>query len=321
MLEQAPDAGETVIQQAFQDGNLHKALLDQVKEGVYILDCDRRILYWNGGAERISGYMAHEVAGQYCHGDLFMHCDDNAEAPDEIPRTADDGRPRELTVLLRHRLGHRLPVRVRSRPVHDACGNIIGTMEIFEEAIDGARHGNQALRALHCLDSGSDAVLRDFGEMKLRHALEKLRMFDIPFGWLRIGLDGAGDLEHRYGHGMADAAMRMIGATLNGSLKALDVLTRWNQMEFRVEVSLRSHLILAEVSERLRSLVRASALEWWGDRLQVSVSIGGVMAGRGDTLESLEQRVQLVFESCRAAGGNRAAVAHGEGREENTCLP
>jgi len=323
MQERAQDRGEIVIQQALQDGSLHKALLDQVKEGFYILDRDRRILFWNGGAERISGYMAHEVAGQYCHGDLFVHCDEQESALcGEGARLTDvtaDGRSRECTVLLRHRLGHRLPVRVHSHAIRDAGGYVTGTLEMFEEAVAGARHGNQALRALGCLDPGSDAVKRSFGEMKLRHALEKLRKFDIPFGWLRIGLDGAAELEHRYGHGMVDAAMRMIGATLNGSLKALDVLTRWDRTEFRVEASLRSHVVLAEVAERLRTLVSASGLEWWGDRMQVSVSVGGVMAGIDDTLETLEARAERVYESCQAAGGNRAAVAHIEGREETGC--
>jgi hypothetical protein len=68
-------------------------------------------------------------------------------------------------------------------------------------------------------------------------------------------------------------------------------------------------------------LVRASSLEWGGDRVPVTVSIGGVMASFGDTTESLEARVQRVFESCRAAGGNRAAVAHAGAEEETPCLP
>jgi PAS domain-containing protein len=42
-------------------------LLENLYDGVYFVDCDRRILYWNKGAERISGYSAGEVIGRYCH--------------------------------------------------------------------------------------------------------------------------------------------------------------------------------------------------------------------------------------------------------------
>jgi hypothetical protein len=99
------------------------------------------------------------------------------------------------------------------------------------------------------------------------------------------------------------------------------VLTRWERTEFRAEMSLRSRAVLAEVAEKLRALARMSSLEWWGDPVHISVSIGGIMARHGDSLESLEQRVEPVFESCRAAGGNRAAVAHNEGRKQTACLP
>jgi PAS domain-containing protein len=65
-----------VVQQALLDGELHKKLLDQLDTGIYIVDRDRRILYWNGGAERISGYPTYEVSGQFCHGDLLVPCDE-----------------------------------------------------------------------------------------------------------------------------------------------------------------------------------------------------------------------------------------------------
>ena len=47
-----------IVEQALRDGDLYKLLLDQMEEGIYIVDCDRRIVYWNGGAERITGYYA-----------------------------------------------------------------------------------------------------------------------------------------------------------------------------------------------------------------------------------------------------------------------
>ena len=54
---------DEVVRQALRDADLYRALLDHLDEGLYMVDLDRRILYWNRGAERISGYLAHEVAG------------------------------------------------------------------------------------------------------------------------------------------------------------------------------------------------------------------------------------------------------------------
>jgi diguanylate cyclase (GGDEF)-like protein len=137
-----------------------------------------------------------------------------------------------------------------------------------------------------------------------------MNLFEIPFGWLRVGLDGAENLERGFGHGMVDAAVKMIAATLDRGLGSLDVLTRWDPTEFRVEVGRCSRSELAATAERLRLLVHASTVEWWGDRLGVTVSVGGATAETGDTIQTLEERVNGVFEDCLASGGDRAAVAH-----------
>src|SRR5579871_3886071 len=111
-----PNQPDTVVPQALLDGELHKKLLDQLDTGIYIVDRDRRIVYWNGGAERITGYLAHEVTGQFCHGDLLVHCNSSASvlcgSRCPLKGVIDDGKPRECVVFLKHRHGHRLPVRL-----------------------------------------------------------------------------------------------------------------------------------------------------------------------------------------------------------------
>ena len=318
------DSEDSVVQRALVDGELHKKLLDQLDTGIYIVDMERRILYWNGGAERITGYLAHEVTGQFCHGDLLMHCDEEGNVlcgtlcP--LKGVLCDGHPRECAVFLRHRHGHRVPVRVRSSPIRDSGGLVIGAVEVFDQTSAPARHAIRQLEEFGCLDELTGAAHRRYGEMRVRQALEGLNEFRIPFGWLRIGLDANERLDHRYGQGVIDAALKTIAGTLDGNLGSLDVLTRWTKAEFRVEVHYSSRLELAEVAERLVALVRMSALEWWGDRLRVTVSIGGATAEHGDSLDALEARVADVFESCRASGGDRAAIARLLGEDRNSCL-
>ncbi len=56
--------------------DFHKTLLDNLYDGVYFVDRDRRITYWNKGAERITGYAAQEVEGKRCADSILMHVDD-----------------------------------------------------------------------------------------------------------------------------------------------------------------------------------------------------------------------------------------------------
>ena len=314
---------QAVVERAMSDRALNHALLDQLEAGIYITDLERRILYWNHGAERISGYLAHEVSGHFCHGDLLMHCDGEGSVlcGKRCPLKAvmQDGRPRECVIFLRHRQGHRVPVHVRSRAIYDREGKAIGAVEIFEEAVAPARGALTELHPFGCLDAATGAANRKYGEMRVRQSLEALDRFEIPFGWLRVGLDKLEELEQRGGHAIVDAALKTIAATLDRNIGSFDVLTRWTRTEFRIEVSHCSRLELADLAEKLLTLVRASSVEWWGDRVRVSISIAAGNAERGDDLDTLESRVGAVFESVAASGGDRFAMTHAP-RGEMQCL-
>ena len=282
-----------IVEQALLAGDLYKLLLDQIEAGIYITDRDRRILYWNGGAERITGYYSHEVVGRLCQDDLMMHCDQSGQA---VCGTAcplidvmEHGVPDERKLYLRHRHGHRLPVHVRSRAICEAGGERVGAVEVFEEATEAALPDLSNLATYDCLDELTGVLKRPFGEMKGRQAAEALNLFGIPFGWLRVVVDNVDQYDHRYGHGMVEAAVKMVAETIASNLKTLDWLTYWDRGEFRIEARGYSLVELEELRRTLEMLVRKSTLEWWGDPVQVTVSITGRMAERGDTLESLER--------------------------------
>jgi PAS domain S-box-containing protein len=291
MTESIPNASE-IVEHALRAGDLYKLLLDQMEEGIYIVDRDRRILYWNGGAERITGYYTHEVVGRLCQADMLMHCDEagNIICGNACPIQVvmEHGAPLECTLYMRHRHGHRIPVHIRSQAICEAGGERVGAVEIFEEAAQAVLPDLTNLAAYDCLDE-TGALKRPYGEMKARQAAEALNLFGIPFAWVRIALDDIDKHEHRYGHGMVDAAVKMISETAAGTLKTLDWLTHWGRGEFRIEARGYSLIELEELGRTLKALVRKSTLEWWGDPVRLRVSVGSRMAERGDTLESLER--------------------------------
>jgi PAS domain S-box-containing protein len=56
------------------DGTL--GVLQEILDGVYFLDSDRRIQLWNRGAEQISGFHGKEVVGRCCSDNILQHLDD-----------------------------------------------------------------------------------------------------------------------------------------------------------------------------------------------------------------------------------------------------
>ena len=50
-------------------------LLNLLADGAYITDSDRKIVYWNRAAEKISGWKAEEVVGRKCRDNILVHVD------------------------------------------------------------------------------------------------------------------------------------------------------------------------------------------------------------------------------------------------------
>ena len=115
----------------------YKTLLDSLYDGVYYLDRDRTITFWNKGAERLTGYRKEDVIGRKCNEDILAHMDDGGQNLCELACPAEqaisDGQTRETEVYLRHKEGHRVPVLVRVSPIRDRAGLIVGAVQVFSD--------------------------------------------------------------------------------------------------------------------------------------------------------------------------------------------
>ena len=133
-----------------QDPELFRTVLDSLQTGVFVADRNGKILFWNQGAERLTGHKRHEVVGRLCRDNILVQCNDQgciacgASCP--ISRTLREGKPQEAKIQLRHKDGHPVHVLMRIAPIRDSHGSIIGIAESFDEqkfASDRQRNQHQ----------------------------------------------------------------------------------------------------------------------------------------------------------------------------------
>ena len=120
-----------------QNAEIFRAALESLQTGVCVVDRDRKIKFWNDGAERITGYLRQEVLGRFC-GDILLiksHEKKAALCEQSCPLVAAmrDGRARESRVYLHHKSGYAVPVSLRAVPIRDVHGHVIGAAESFVE--------------------------------------------------------------------------------------------------------------------------------------------------------------------------------------------
>jgi two-component system, cell cycle response regulator len=50
----------------FDSPEIFHVVLESLQTGVYFVDRNRRTLFWNEGAEKITGYLRHDGVGRFC---------------------------------------------------------------------------------------------------------------------------------------------------------------------------------------------------------------------------------------------------------------
>jgi len=292
-----------------------QTVMDQLYEGVYFVDPARRIRYWNPGAERLSGWPASEVVGHFCHDNLLNHVDAAGHplcrTGCPLAATMRDGQAREADVFLRHRLGHRVGVRVRTTAVRDREGRVIGGVEIFDDSNDlsSARKQLSELRDLAMTDQLTGIPNRRNFEMSLASRIAELAGYGRPFGLLIADLDHFKVLNDTYGHAAGDIALRTTARTMLGATRTVDDLARIGGEEFAITAPDVGARTLESIAERMCSLVARSSVRFGDREVGVTVSIGGTCAVAGDTAATVFERADRALYTAKQAGRNRAVVA------------
>ncbi len=292
-----------------------KNLLENLYDGVYFVDRERKISYWNTGAERITGYAAKQVVGQHCYDNLLQHITENGKrlCLDGCPlqATIQDGKPREAEVFLRHAEGHRVPVLIRTSPIFDKRNRVIGAVEIFSnnQTLMKMKRRVSQLEQTVVYDALTMIGNRKHIELKLKTAFQEYQQNHIPFGILFIDIDHFKAFNDKYGHLIGDKVLRAVANTLRLNLRETDTCGRWGGEEFLAIVfNVANENILHDIAEKLRFLVEQTSIQAGEKTPQVTISIGGTFPHPGDTLESLVDRADKLMYHSKTAGRNRVTI-------------
>ena len=126
---------------------------------------------------------------------------------------------------------------------------------------------------------------------QLRDALAAFTGRDVVFSVLRFRMEGLLRFRAAFGADAASSLLRVIAHSLASDLWRTDI-GRWANDEFLVILNGCNAESLPAVRERLRRMLANDAIEWWGERRSLRVSIGEATAQPGDTVESILDRAQ-----------------------------
>lgn len=286
-------------------------VLDQLEEGVYFVDTQRRITLWNRGAETITGWPAELVLGRRCADGILSHCNEAGDilCGSGCPLLAamSDGQSRSAEVFMLRRDGARIPVYVRVAPIRDEQAEITGCVEVFSNnadrlaVLDEIKH----LRDEAMLDPLTGLPNRRFLLSRLPRIFSEAAAHAFPVAVVFIDLDHFKQINDVYGHDGGDEVLKVAAATLRSGLRALDVIGRWGGEEFLVVTTGLVAEQLRGFAERLRALLERCVVGRPAADILISASIGCTLARPDEPwTEAITRADRLMYESKRN-GRNR----------------
>lgn len=293
------------------DLELFRTLLRNLSDGVYFVDRHRVVQYWNLAAERISGYSEAEVVGKSCMDDILVHVDTagtslcKGRCP--LAATMADGQERINRVYLRHKEGHRLPVRVSTAAIRDDSGSIVGGVETFHDdsAMVAALEEVEHLTELSLICPLTSLGNRRYCEETLARRLAEAQRNQTLCGFMLFDVDHFKNINDRYGHPAGDIVLKMVARTLQSDLRPYDFAGRWGGEEFLLIMPNLKPMELESVAERLRVLVERASRKLSENRLTVTVSGGATLSGIDDTPASVVARIDTLLYDSKRNGRNR----------------
>ncbi|HZK49135.1 MAG TPA: GGDEF domain-containing protein [Thermoleophilia bacterium] len=201
-------------------------------------------------------------------------------------------------------------MRVRSLPLRDQAGTIVGAAEIFapdRDAPEAARRIAE-LEELAYLDALTALPNRRYLQSQLEQRLGELQRYGWPFGAVLLDVDHFKNVNDVFGHPTGDRVLTMVAKTLELATRPFDLVGRWGGEEFLAVVTNIDLESLTAVADRFRALVRTSSLTDTPSPISVTVSAGATLANLEDDPESILQRVDRLLYRSKEEGRDRTSV-------------
>jgi diguanylate cyclase (GGDEF)-like protein/PAS domain S-box-containing protein len=280
-------------------------LLDNAQDAIYVVDFQRRVRYWNKGAERLYGWTSQEVLGRLATE--ILH-DDASEINARVALVLKDG----VWVgegIQRRRDGSTLNVESRITMVkgHDDKPRSI---LFINTDITKRKAAEAKMERLAFYDTLTGLPNRQLLRERLDRALTIAARQKTTGAVLFIDLDDFKSLNDTLGHHIGDLLLQQVAIRLTSCIRKMDTVARLGGDEFIVLLEgLSADVKTAGATAKLVAdkILGAFLLPFKlrGNETESTASIGiTLFSGLSDTAEDLLKQSDLAMYRAKSTGRN-----------------
>lgn len=298
----------------------HLYLLENLYDGVYILDSELKCVLWNSGAEQLFGRPATDVLHQPWSTEILPHRDlgERVLPGEELPllQVLRERRGQTGEVQIQHADQSWVPVELQSVPLIDQQGTVHGVVQIFRDLkYEGRKRGNyRDLKLAASQDALTQVANRGELESQLTQMVTEIEASEgsRTMSAMFLDVDFFKKINDNHGHSVGDAVLVDLAKLLQMETYSGELVGRYGGEEFVVLCPDTELDQCKRKAERLRIAIAEASIGGLKAG-SVTSSIGVAEFEPGETSESLLKRADKGLYEAKEAGRNQViALRAGE---------
>ncbi len=276
---------------------------------------DGTIILFNEAAERLSGFSAREVINRVNIGNLFYKSMDDARELKRKIYSDDYGGPGcldELEIEIRHRSGHRVPIRLSATLLFEN-GKEVGSVGFFHD-LSLRKQMERELRQLSITCSLTSLYNRRHFYCVVSDEIRRSERYGRPLSLVYFDLDHFKPFNDTLGHQEGDNVLRLVATCASQSFRSHDHLFRMGGDEFVVLMVETAIARAVKAAERFRlnfnrQWAKVMPAHKSNNVKPVTISLGVAQLVEGERHDGLLKRADLAMYEAKRAGGDRLVRA------------
>jgi len=292
--------GEQVMAGAGE--NSYLSIINALEEGVYFLDKQRNITYWNRAAEKITGYSATEIIGRSCKDNILVHVNEQGvnlcQNLCPVVSTIHDGVAHSANVYLHHKNGHRVSVHVRTFPLRNERDEIIGVAEVFSDNSFQRIEINkiQELMKYSFIDEATGCYNQRYARSKISSMMKETHDNEIPFAILLVKIINYRQVNEKLGLNLGEIILSVAVKTTQSAIDLDKIVCRWKDDQIMVLIPNARPVLIQGYVNKLAVLLQESFVSVATEKRYPIAKIGHIMVNKFDQLDDIMEKIESLMK-------------------------
>ncbi|RZI45031.1 bifunctional diguanylate cyclase/phosphodiesterase [Herbaspirillum sp. HC18] len=281
--------------------------LKSIGDGVITTDVERKVVFLNPVAERLTGWTTQEAQGHHVQRVMHLVNEHNGERiPCPVGLVVTYGHTRKMQgeIILVGRYGQRHAVESAAAPMVDYDGKMLGTVLVLHDVTEARKAANR-MTYLATHDALTGLPNRTLLHDRLQNALSLAERDDRKLAILFIDIDQFKNVNDSLGHDVGDRLLIEIARRFSALTRRSDTVCRQGGDEFIILLpEITEEYGPAEVAHKLlEALAELDRVDHQEIRVGGSIGIA-IYPDNGRDADALIKHADLAMYHVKAAGRN-----------------